>query len=82
MKTINALFTSVWDGCEEVTTTCKINTETGEITDIESVDVDNEYEVLSSEYVSLSDGRMFDVESNDDGEYFLSDTDLIILNKK
>lgn len=79
MKTINATFTSNWDGCDSITTSCKINTETGEVTDIEEVDVDDEYEHLLQEYVELVDGTIFYVEPNEHGDYFLCDEDLEFL---
>lgn len=50
----NGLFTSVWDGGFEITTKCKVNTETKEIFDIEvsesTADVVNE---LDEEYVTI-----------------------------
>lgn len=50
----NGLFTSVWDGGFEITTKCKVNTETKEIFDIEvsesTADAVNE---LDEEYVTI-----------------------------
>lgn len=53
----NAEFTSVWEGYE-VTTSCKVDTETREIFDIEKVDTPtdddgNELEILDREYVTV-----------------------------
>lgn len=56
----NATFTSVWDGCYEITTSCKVNTETHEVFDIEMVDVDEELEILDKEYITL-DGVEYEV---------------------
>ena len=47
----DATFTSVWDGGYEVTTNCKVNMETKEVFDIESVDVD--VNILEKEYVTV-----------------------------
>lgn len=51
----NGLFTSVWDGGFEITTKCKVNTETKEIFDIEvsesTADAVNE---LDEEYVTIN----------------------------
>ena len=49
----NATFTSVWDGGYEVTTNCKVNTETHEIFDIEMAEVDESLEHLDNEYITL-----------------------------
>ena len=50
----NGLFTSVWDGGFEITTKCKVNTETKEIFDIEvsesTADAVND---LDEEYVTI-----------------------------
>ena len=55
----NATFTSVWDGGYEVTTDCKVNTETREVFGIELVDV--EYvETLDKEYI-IVDGEEYPV---------------------
>ena len=50
----DALFTSVWDGGYEVTTNCKVNTETNEVFDIETAAADG-LEVLEKEYVVVDD---------------------------
>lgn len=60
----NATFTSVWDGGYEITTDCKVNTETKEVFDIEiSVGTENLVNELDYEYVTL-DGEDYFV-SND-----------------
>ena len=52
-----ATFTTVWDGYE-ITTSCKVNTVTREIFDIEKIDVPtdddgDELEILDREYVTV-----------------------------
>ncbi|MBQ3543483.1 MAG: hypothetical protein IJA34_00600 [Lachnospiraceae bacterium] len=60
----NATFTSVWDGGYEITTDCKVNTETKEVFDIEiSVGTENLVNELDYEYITL-DGEDYSV-SND-----------------
>ena len=63
----NATFTSVWDGGYEVTTNCKVDTETKEVFDIETVDVD--VDVLEEEYVTI-DGIDYAVSDSEDMEYW------------
>lgn len=62
----NGLFTSVWDGGFEITTKCKVNTETREIFDIEvsesTADAVNE---LDEEYVTI-DGEDYPAANYDD----------------
>lgn len=62
----NGLFTSVWDGGFEITTKCKVNTETKEIFDIEvsesTADAVNE---LDEEYVTI-DGVDYSAANHDD----------------
>ena len=41
-----ATFTRVWDGGYEVSTDCKVNTETGEVFDIKMAEVDDSFEQL------------------------------------
>lgn len=60
----NATFTSVWDGGYEITTDCKVNTETKEVFDIEiSVGTENLVNELDYEYITLN-GEDYSV-SND-----------------
>ena len=65
----NGTFTSVWDGGYEVTTNCKVNMETKEVFDIESVDVD--VDILEEEYVTI-DGVDYSV-SDIDGYYTIKE---------
>lgn len=50
----DAMFTSVWDGGFEITTKCKVNTETKEIFDIEVSESNTDMvEHLDEEYVTI-----------------------------
>ncbi len=50
-----ASFTSVWDGGHALTTSCTVNTETREITDIETADAQGEeFDVLEEQYVTVN----------------------------
>lgn len=50
----DAMFTSVWDGGFEITTKCKVNTETKEIFDIEVSESNADVvELLDEEYVTI-----------------------------
>jgi hypothetical protein len=51
--TIKAEYVSVWDGGTVITTMCDFNPETKTASNIESVDVDVDDEVLIKEYVQL-----------------------------
>lgn len=63
----NATYTSVWDGGFAVTTNCKVNMETKEVFDIETVDVD--VDILEYEYVTI-DGKEYPVSNDEDTEYW------------
>lgn len=56
----DALFTSVWDegsrDCQEITASCRVNMETGEVFDIETVDCSG-VDVLDREYVTIEGSR-------------------------
>ena len=66
----NATFTSVWDGGFEVTTACKVNTETKEVFDIEvsegTAELVNE---LDAEFVTI-DGEEYSVSSDGATEFW------------
>ena len=63
----DATFTSVWDGGHEITTNCKVNTETKEVFDIKiSAGTEDLVNELDYEYITL-DGVDYSV-SNDDGD--------------
>ena len=57
---IHGTFTSVWADEGEIKTKCKVNTETHEAFDIESVDSTDygmDCEILEYEYVEFGDGK-------------------------
>lgn len=60
----DAKFTSVWDGNDEITTNCKVNLETHEIVEIETVDAP-QVDILIREYVII-DGEEFPAVRKDD----------------
>lgn len=53
---VNATYVSVWDGGTEISTSCKYNKTTGDVTDIDSADVDG-LDILDREYIVLEDGE-------------------------
>lgn len=63
----NATFTSVWDGGCEVTSNCKVNTETKEVFDIGVIDID--MDILEEEYVTI-DNVDYPVSRDEDTEYW------------
>lgn len=67
----SATFTSVWDGGYEITTNCKVNTETKEVFDIEpSIGTEDLVNELDCEYVTI-DEEDFPVSSdNEETEYW------------
>jgi hypothetical protein len=69
----NTTFTSVWDDGYEVTTNCKVNMETREVFDIEMAEVDESYEQLDYEYITL-DGKTYVVYNAEDGTDGLEET--------
>lgn len=65
----NATFSSVWDGGYEITTNCKVNTETGKVFDIETAEADDSLDVLESEFITI-DGIDYAVSNDDMGDYY------------
>lgn len=63
-------YISYWDGCEEVESMAKVNITTGEVYDIMTVDVDDDYVTCIGEFVCYEDGTMEQVMS-DEGKYFI-----------
>lgn len=51
----NGYFTSVWSDGYTVTTNCKVDTETNEISDIEKAEVNDNFEVLEYEYITFDE---------------------------
>lgn len=72
---VNGNFASVWADEGEIERSCKVNTNTHEIFDIESVDPADygmECEILEYEYVEFGDGEKlhrFPVYSKEDKEF-------------
>lgn len=57
---VNGNFTSVWADEGEIETSCKVNTDTHEVFDIEEVDPSDygmECKILEYEYVEFGDGK-------------------------
>lgn len=63
-------FTSVWDNGHTVTSKCKVNIETMEVFDIETVYVDG-LDILEREYITI-DGKQYPVSESreNDGGYW------------
>jgi hypothetical protein len=62
---VPATYVSSWDGGTEIESSCMFDTETNEVTDIESVDVDHmDLNVCEREYIVLPDGTELDVEQD------------------
>ena len=51
-------YISCWDGCDEVVTSASLNLATGDVEDIESVYVSEEYENCTGEFVQYEDGTI------------------------
>ena len=62
-------YVSVWDSGVEVTTQATVNIKTGEITDIESTDVDG-LEVCEEQYIVMNDGRVYVYEDENGFDYW------------
>lgn len=63
----DAIFVSVWDDEIEIESSCKVNTDTKEVFDIESVNVDDyDIDICTGEYITMNDGSEFDVYGADD----------------
>lgn len=83
MKTnqIKIQYESIWDGGIEIITNASLNLQTGEITEIESVDVED-LDILDSESIIVIHGSTtsyYDVVEID-GSYFVSKEDLKTIN--
>lgn len=66
---MNATYVSVWDnGDETIRSSCKFNPETKEVTDIESVNVDElDLNYLDEEYIELPNGEIVKTFTTDEG---------------
>ena len=65
-------FISIWEGNEIVETTANVNIDTGEVTDIPVVDVNNCMDVLERQYIILNDEKI-DVFDDEEGFEFWAD---------
>lgn len=74
----DATFVSEWDDGDAVfRTDCKVDMDTGHVFDIEQVDVSGiDLNSLDYECVEI-DGCIFDVDIDDDNNYFIVDRDKI-----
>lgn len=64
-------YISYWDA-GEVESTAKVNKTTGEVYDIKTIDVGEDYEICEAEFVRHEDGTMEQVIANDeDGCYYI-----------
>lgn len=70
-KIVNVKYISCWDGCADIETTAKVNVITGEIVDIEAVDVNNEYVICESEFVQYEDDSIEQVIRTDDNKSYI-----------
>jgi len=80
---MKATYVSVWDGGVEVRTSCEYDSETLDVTDIESADVDG-LDNLEREHIELPDGT--EIERGDftidgDTDDTLSDEDLELIRR-
>ena len=55
----NAIFISVWDGDFCIETPCKVNTTTGEIFDIVTIDAD--VDILERELIRFDNGNEYEI---------------------
>jgi len=69
-KLIPVKYISIWDG-DEIVTNARLNPGTGEVVDIETVDISNEYNTCEGDYVEYTSGERVKVLSNN-GEYFIN----------
>ncbi len=62
MELKNANFVSIWDSGETIISTkCKFNEETNEVSDIEVAEVESmNLEILDEEYVEYGDSKIYD----------------------
>lgn len=59
---MQATFVSVWDGGQEIRTSCKYNPDSKIVSDIESVEAPG-VDILEREYVELADGTTVESDS-------------------
>lgn len=67
-RLMNVKFVSIWDG-DEIVTNAKVNADTGEVVEIETVD-SNAFNTCEGEFVEYPGGERFRVVENN-GRYFV-----------
>lgn len=70
-RIIDVKYITYWEGGCELETNAKVDVLTGEVVEIESVDVDDEYGICESEFVKYQDGAMEQVILTNNGKYFI-----------
>lgn len=70
MTKIPVLYISIWDG-DEIVTKATLIEETGEVTDIEAVDIGNAYNTCEGEFIEYPSGERVPVLESGDS-YFLA----------
>lgn len=63
-------YVSVWDGGVEIVTSALLNIRTGEVTDIETVDPQDDVQICEREYIILNDEQV-NVDSSDGNGYWI-----------
>ena len=73
----DAIYTVVYDNGTELSHKCKVNMETWQMFDVEHVEHDNDADYWVNQYVTLQDGKEYDVHwveyeylGNEDYNYF------------
>lgn len=74
-KLINVNYISCWDGCEDIVSAAKLDTNTGVITEIETLEVSEEYEICLGEFIDFGDNTIEEVVCNDSEYTIISKTD-------
>jgi len=83
MKHVAATYSSIWDDGVELSSSAKLDLETGKIIDIETVEVDG-LSFCNSQSISILFGgltKVYDVVEDDDGDYAVSSEDLEEIKK-
>lgn len=82
-KSISCRFNSVWDDGYLVTTSARVDLETGQVFDVQVAepydDEGDELEVLDREYIDFADlDGDFEIEQDDEGDHYLDDTNPVL----
>lgn len=68
-KNLKVKYISCWEGCEDVVSIAKLNTETGLIHSIGTKEVSEDYEICTGEFIEYEDGTIEQVDT--DGNYVI-----------